>query len=166
MSGIAIGKTLPLGYRGAVTRSPDTIIAPYVNCGASNIEFGEPVVFDATNKGVRRVASTDSATDIIGIAVRRIGQPYADSNDGWYYKSKDIVDVLLRGSIAVEIAATASIAARGGVYVCDGTQTGESAGDIKCASATGRFQMPNAVFTTGNYDSANIAEVTILTRSI
>ena len=117
MSGKAYGKTLPYGFRGAVSRQPDTLIQSDTNVGNPAIQFGAPVVFDATNKGVRALKSTDeTASDIIGIAVRRIGQPYADSEDGWYYKKGDVVDVLVRGSIAVELKATTGIAPRGQVY--------------------------------------------------
>lgn len=168
MAGKVIGKTLPIGFRGNVTRTPDTIVTPMCNIGADNIQFGEPVVFDATSKGVRKIKTTDTTNaNVIGIAVRRIGQPYADSDDGWYYKPGDVVDVLVRGSIAVEVAVTTGIAARGSVYVCNGAQSGEKPGEIVCTTAsTGRVQIPNAVFTTGNFDSDKIAEVTILSRSI
>lgn len=160
MSGKAYGKTLPYGFRGAVSRQPDTLIQPYTNVGDDAIQFGAPVVFDATNKGVRALKSTDAtASDIIGIAVRRIGQPYADDANGWYYKKGDVVDVLVRGSIAVELKATTGIAARGQVYVDpeDGELTSVS---------TDALAVPNAKFASGNYDSNNIAEITILERSM
>lgn len=168
MAGKVIGKTLPVGFRGNVTRTPDTIIAPYCNVGDESIQFGEPVIFDVARNGVRKIASTDAdATALIGIAVRRIGQPYADDENGWYYKKGDIVDVLLRGSIAVEVAATTGIAARGAVYVCTGAAESENAGAIVCATAaSGRLKLPNAVFATGIYDGEKIAEVTLLSRSL
>lgn len=168
MAGKVIGKTLPVGFRGNVTRTPDTIISPHCNVGDEPIQFGEPVIYDAAKKGVRKVLSTDAnAADLVGIAVRRIGQPYADDASGWYYKKGDVVDVLLRGSIAVEVANTTGIAARGDVYVCNGATEGETAGAIVCETAgSGRLKMPNAVFATGNYDGEKIAEVTILSRSM
>lgn len=163
MAGKVIGKQLPFGFRGNVTRTPDTIIAPYANIGADNIQFGEPVAYDAAEKGVRKVTTGDTAENIIGIAVRRIGQPYADNEQGWYYAKGDTVDVLLRGSIAVEVADAAGIAGRSKVYV---KTTGENAGTIVCAAADGAVEVPNAVFAIGECDASNIAEVTILTRSI
>lgn len=161
--GKAIGKKLPFGFRGSVTRTPDTIIAPYANVGAENIQFGEPVVYDPDAQGVRKVAAGDTADKVIGIAVRRIGQPYADNEQGWYYAEGDTVDVLLRGSIAVELADATGIAGRGKVYVKTGADT---AGNIVCASAADAIEVPNAVFATGECDASNIAEVTILARSI
>lgn len=165
MAGKVIGTKLPFGFRGAVSRTPDTIIAPYPHVGADPIQFGEPVAFDATNKGVRKVAATDTASAIVGIAVRRVGQPYADDEHGWYYKQGDVVDVLLRGSIAVEVASDTGITARGAVYVCKGSGD-NAAGSIVCAIGDDTLEMPNTVFAIGECDANKIAEVTILTRSI
>lgn len=168
MAGKVIGKTLPFGFRGNPSQNPDTLIEAFVNTGDDNIEFGEPVVFDPATKGVRKINSTDSAgTNIIGIAVRHIGQPYADSPDGYYYKKHDMVDVLVRGCIMVELAATSGIAARGNVYVRNGSGGDtKPAGGIVCASGGDTVQVPNAVFTIGEYDANNISEIVILSRSI
>lgn len=171
MAGKVIGKQLPFGFRGNVTRTPDTIIAPYANIGTDNIQFGEPVAFDAAEKGVRKVAAGDTAENIIGIAVRRIGQPYADNEQGWYYAEGDTVDVLLRGSIAVEVADATGIAARGKVYCNQSTGglTSAASHTEKSGETTttiNHLQVPNTIFTTGECDSTNIAEVTILTRSM
>lgn len=164
MAGKAIGKTLDYGYRGTVSRTPDTLIQAYQNVGSADIQFGEPVVYDATNGGVRKITTTDTTNDnIIGIAVRRYGDPYADNDKGWYYKQGDTVDVLVRGSVVVELKATTSIAAHGSVYVANGNNS-TTAGDLYCASGTGLVQVPNAIFSTGKYDSNSCAEITILER--
>ena len=164
MAGKAIGKTLGFGYRGNVSRTPDTLIQAYQNVGTDPIQFGEPVVYDATNGGVRKITTTDTTNDnIIGIAVRRMGDPYADNAMGWYYKAGDTVDVLVRGSIVVETKSQTSIAAHGSVYVANGNNS-TTAGDIYCASGTGLVQVPNAIFTTGKYDANKCAEITILER--
>ena len=168
MAGKVIGKTLPFGFRGNPSRNPDTIIDSFVNTGSANIEYGEPVVFDPATKGVRKLKTTDSGTvKIIGIAVRRVGQPYVDSPMGYYYKPHDMVDVLIRGSIMVELAATTGIAANGAVYARNGSGGDDKpAGGIVCASGGDTVQVPNAVFAIGEHDANNIAEITILTRSI
>lgn len=162
MAGKVIGKKLPFGFRGNVTRTPDTIIAPYANVGSANIQFGEPVVYDADMRGVRQFKTGDTTDQVIGIAVRRIGQPYADNEHGWYYAEGDTVDVLLRGSIAVEVASATGMTGRGKVYVRTGA---DNAVEIVC-EADGAVEVPNAVFATGECDASNIAEVTILARSI
>lgn len=174
MSGKVIGKNLPYGYRGAVSRTPDTIITTLVNTGDDPIQYGEPVVFDAGTGGVRKIKSTDTTNaNIVGIAVRRIGQPYADNDQGWYYASGDAVDVLVRGSICVELASATGLAAKGNVYVYNGSKaasvTGHDAGNIAAAADSSNndtVQIPNAIFTIGKADANNIAEITILTRSI
>lgn len=160
MAGKAIGVSLPLGYRGNVARTPDVIIGAFKNVGNANIPYGAPVIYDATNKGVRAVKSTDStASQLVGIAVRHIGQPKADSPAGWYYAPGETVDVLLRGTICIETKAQTGIAARGQVYVdpADGEFTSVS---------TNTLAMPNVIFATGEYDANKISEVTILSRSI
>ena len=159
MAGKAYGKTLPFGFRGAVSRQPDTLIQSYTNTGDDNIEFGAPVVFDGSTGGVRKVASGDANTAIIGLAVRRMGQPYADDPKGYYYKKGDTVDVLVRGSMTVELKATTGIAARGQVYA-DPTD-----GELTSVS-TNNLAVPNTKFATGNFDSNKVAEITILARSI
>lgn len=167
MAGKAIGITLPYGYRGAVTRSPDTIIASYVHAGDEAIQYGEPVVYDAASGGVRKLTTADTTGDnIIGIAVRRMGQPYADAPDGWYYRKGDSVDVLLRGSIAVELTDIAGIAARGKVYVANGANASHAAGQILAASGEGALAIPGAIFSTGKVDADKIAEITILERTM
>ena len=164
MAGKAIGKSLNIGYRGTVSRTPDTIIQAYQNVGSANIQFGDVVVYDATNKGVRAITTTDTDnTNIIGIAVRRVGDPYTDASNGWYYKQYDVVDVLVRGSIVIELKDVTSIAAHGSVYVANGNNS-TTAGDYYCASGSGKVQVPNAVFTNGNYDGNKCAEISILER--
>jgi len=160
MSGKAIGKTLPLGFRGNVARTPDCLIMPFPAVGSGNIPYGAAVVWDATNKGVRTVASSgDVAGDIIGFAVRRIGQPHEDAANGYYYKPGETVDVLVRGTIMVELKATTGIAARGQVYV-DPTD-----GELTSVS-TSNFAVGNTKFATGEYDANKICAVTILERNM
>lgn len=170
MSGKVIGIRLPFGFRGNVSRTPDTVISPYTNVGEEPIQYGEPVIYDAENKGVRKIKSTDTTAEtapVIGIAVRHIGQPYADSPDGYYYAPGDVVDVLVRGSVMVELADVASLAARGKVYVCNGADEAKPAGSIVCAADSEKtLEVPGAIFATGEADGSNIAEVTILTRNM
>lgn len=168
MSGKVIGKTLDFGYRGTVARTPDVIIQSFTNVGTDSILFGEPVVYDATNGGVRKIKSTDTDnTGIIGIAVRRMGQPYADNAQGWYYAAGDVVDVLVRGTICVELKDATSIAARGALYIANGAAGSLTPGDLYAATGTGHaITVPNTYFATGKVDGNKIAEVTILERKM
>ena len=173
MAGKVIGKNLPYGFRGNVSRTPDTIITSFMNTGDEHIQFGEPVVFDPATGGVRKIKSTDTTnTNIVGIAVRHIGQPYADNEQGWYYGNGDMVDVLVRGSICIELASATGIAAKGSVFVYNGSKgdiAGHAAGGIAASADSTNsdtVQIPNAIFTIGKADANSIAEITILTRSI
>ena len=157
MSGKAIGKTLPLGYRGNVSRTPDVIIESFANVGTANIEYGAPVYF--SNGGVKAIDASATASNIIGIAVRRMGQPYADDSQGWYYKPNDTVDVLVRGSVIVELSSTSGVAAKGSVYVT-------AANGAISATSSGNVAIPNTIFSGNVEADTKLAEVTILTRSM
>ena len=160
MAGKAIGKTMPLGYRGNVSRTPDIVIESFRNVGTANIEYGSPVYFAAD--GVKAIDASATAAKVIGIAVRHMGQPYSDSNDGWHYAANDSVDVLVRGSVIVELGDTSTPTAHGQVYV---TNAG-----VITATASNNLAIPHAIFSTGKVeavdDSHKLVEVTILERSI
>lgn len=162
MPGKVIGTALPFGFAGNVSRMSDNVIAPYkydiAHANDGNINFGEPVVLDTVNGGVRKLAAGDAATAIIGLAVRRLGQPKTDSNNGWYYEPGETVDVLLRGSMSVELDAVTGLAVRGQVYAT-------AAGKLTSVS-TDNLAVPNCVFASGAADANNVAEVTITARSI
>ena len=169
MAGKVIGKNLPFGYRGTPSRNPDTIIEPFVNKGEDNIQYGDPVLYDPTANGVRRLKSDDSsASAIIGIAVRRVGQPYANNVQGYYYAPGDMVDVMTRGSIMVELEAHTGIAPRGAVYADPATGEISSLANHtpEGGSQVSHLAIPNAIFATGKYDANEITEITILSRSI
>ena len=169
MPGKVIGNSLPIGFAGNPSRMSDCVIAPYMYAATNsgNIQFGEPVAFDSVNGGVRKIASGDTADAIIGIAVRRMGQPKSDDANGWYYQPGEEVDVLIRGSIVVPVLNATSIAARGGVYVCKGTGDNRPAGSIVCASGDDTITMSNAKFSTGKIDAGDmVAEITLTERVI
>jgi len=169
MSGKAYGVSLPIGIRGTVTRVADEVIGPFCHVGDDPIQYGAAVMYDATNKGVRKVLESDSAgTKIIGIAVRSIGQPKADNPNGYYYEKGETVDVLLRGSIAVELEEATGIAAMGQVYVnpTTGELTAKADHTPQGGSKVDHLAVPNCVFATGAVDANNVAEVTITKRSI
>lgn len=163
MPGKVIGTALPFGFAGNVSRMSDCVIAPYKYDATltGNIAYGEPVAFDPTTGGVRKLASTDESNAvIIGFAVRRLGQPRTDYADGWYYAPGDTVDVLLRGSMSIALEATTGIAARGAVYVDPATQK------LYAATDTGRLAIPNAKFAAGVADGNKVAEITLFERVI
>ena len=160
-----IGKFLNYGFPGTPSRMSDCVIAPYGFPVASattgtQIAFGEPVAFDPTLGGVRKVKTGDTADVIIGFAVRKVSQPHADNATGWYYEPGDTVDVLLRGSMTINVANATGVAPRGGVYVDVAT------GDVYGATGSGRVAVANAKFAAGNVDSEGVAEITLTDRAI
>lgn len=159
MAGKVIGTSLNYGYPGNVSRVSDTVIMSFPVGGSTNIKFGEPVAFDPTTNKIVAVSAATVGSTIIGFAVRRIGQPYEDSSDGWYYKPGDVADVLVRGSIIVEIETSTGIAARGKVYL--DTTTGKIT-----SVSTSNTEIPNAIFSTGKVDTNKTVEVTVTERGI
>lgn len=155
MAGKVIGTALDFGYPGNVTRGFDTVIMAYPVGGKENIIFGAPVAFDAENNCVVAVSGDTEADSLIGVAVRRIGQPYVDDSKGWFYKPGDTCDVLVRGSIAVEVAEEADIIAR---------NKASYDAKNKVFVASGGIEMSNAVFATGKVDGNSVAEITLLQR--
>ena len=166
MPGKVIGTSIPYGFAGNVSRMSDNVIAPYkydiAHANDGNIAYGEPVALDTTNGGIRKLDSTADATNanVIGFAVRRLGQPKTDYPNGWYYEPGETVDVLLRGSVSVELEDATGIAVRGSVYADPAT------GKLYAATATGYITVPNAVFSSGKADANKVAEVTIVERVI
>lgn len=164
MAGKVIGTSLNFGYPGNVSRVSDTVIMSFPVGGDADtkIKYGAPVAYDPTTNKILPVSNDTPAASIIGFAVRHIGQPYEDSPDGWYYKQGDVADVMVRGSMAVEIGASTGIAARGQVYVTkSGVVTSVAGSDPDAALA-----VPNAIFSTGKVDANNTVEITLVSRNI
>ena len=116
------------GQPGAVTRSIDDVIISIKNTSEADIPFGTPVFLDSTNNGAVPfdTSSPQEFTDFLGFAVRvadktpptyPLGQFPAGADDGqagvWH--PGDVMEVLVRGSIAV--MTNASGAAGGKLYI-------------------------------------------------
>ena len=134
---------------GAISRSIDDVVQYYANVGTADIAFGDPVFYKAAAKGI--VGHSDaaaSANTFIGFAVRHPSQtPEEYGSNEAVYQPGDMVSVLVRGSICVNIVAAATVGAP--VYMdANGKITGTS------ASTTA---IPNAVFRTVAYPKAEIA---------
>lgn len=164
MAGKVIGTSLNFGYPGNVSRVSDTVIMSFPVGGAdgTKIKYGAPVAYDPTTNKIVPVDSNTTAGQIIGFAVRHIGQPYEDSSDGWYYKPGDVADVLVRGSMVVEIGTSTGIAARGQVYVTKAGVVTSVAG----SGDTAALAVSHAIFATGKVDANNTVEITLTERNI
>ena len=116
------------GSPGAVSRSVDDIIISVNNAGGADIPFGAPVFLGSGGAVPFSTASPQAFTAFLGFAVRIAdktpetypsGQFSAQPQGVW--KAGDVMEVLVRGSIALPLTDTG--AAGGTVYVkkADGT---------------------------------------------
>jgi len=151
------GKVLKFtnGYPGAVTRSIDDIIESIPSGEASAaIAFGAPVAL--YNGKVVNVSGT--YTDVIGVAVRSIKTEETYGGNNPTYKAKEIVDVLKRGTIAMEIPSALSPAAGGTVYITKATGKLATAADSTNTIETSwKFK--------GAKDENNVVEVVLTERA-
>lgn len=145
------------GFAGAISQSIDNIVKAYVNAeSTAAIAFGAPVVFDATSGGVKNVASTDTA--VLGVAVRTAKTEETYGGNDPKYKAKEMVDVLKRGSIIINVGSTLTPAAGGTVYITKATGAWATAADSTNTIDTGwKF--------TGTKDANNCVEIVLPERN-
>lgn len=132
-----VQKAFGYGTPGAVTRSVDEIVIAVRNASDRDIEFGAPVFLTENGAVPFSVDSPQEFADFLGFAVRVAdktpdsypqGQTNTASSDGqagaWH--AGDVMEVLVRGSVALP---TNVSGARGGrLYIrkSDGTLTGNA----------------------------------------
>lgn len=167
MPGKVIGESLNFGYAGTPSRMSDCVIVPYAFATThtgDKIKFGEAVAYDPDNNGVRKVTASDTAASIVGIAVRRIGQPKSDDAEGWYYAPGEVVDVLVRGAVSVvaKVTKTTSVKPHGAVYVATAASGDIAIGDINTENG---IKLNDTTFTHGNVDGENVTEIVIGQRN-
>ena len=102
-----------IGFAGAVTRSVDDVIVSLRNAGSAEIPFGAPVFISNDRTGVVgfNTASPQTFDDFVGFAIRvadKTPDSYADGQFGvkaaGAWKAGDVVEVLVRGAIALTLA--------------------------------------------------------------
>lgn len=93
------------GWPGAVSRSKDDVIIAMKNVGASSIRPGDPVFLKntVTPGGVQGfISGTTTENEFVGFAVRvpdKSPELFGSNTSEW--KSGDVVDILVRGSLTV-----------------------------------------------------------------
>jgi hypothetical protein len=115
------------GFPGAVSRSADDVILSLRNASGAPVPFGAPV-FLVPGENACRAFDAASATseNFLGIAVRIPDKtpdtyPQGQFNDGagegevGCWKAGDVMEVLVRGSVAIPLSATGSPG--GNVYI-------------------------------------------------
>ncbi|WP_061342976.1 structural cement protein Gp24 [Clostridium botulinum] len=167
MPGKAIGIELNLGYPGTVSRSTDTVITPKSAKG-DEILFGEPVILNNDNT-YSKFGSIGTAANFAGIAVREVKQAtdyYAACGS---YLENEMCDAVNRGTITV-LCNNGTPQAGGKVYIRIKKNESIPKGIIGQFEADvdgeNTVEIPNLRWATGKKDSNNVAEVTILTRTI
>ena len=124
------------GFAGTVSRSIDDIIETFVNAESSDpILFGAPVVFDATSGGVKNVAA--GSTEALGVAVRSTKTEETYGGNDPKYKAGELVDVIKRGSVIINVGSSLSPAAGGIVYITKATGAWAVAADSTNTINTG-----------------------------
>ena len=132
-----VQKAFGNGVAGTPTRSIDEIIISIKNASSEDIDFGAPVFLTENGAVPFSVSSPQDFADFLGFAVRAgaktpddypRGQNNSASAAGEHatWHSGDVMEVLVRGSLAV---ATNVSGARGGrLYIrkSDGTLTGNA----------------------------------------
>lgn len=197
MPGTTIGTQMSMGYPGTFSRNGDCIIeqkpvAAAESSAPSGINFGDAVLLVQSATGGSWVgapqAIANSHTPVMtqgsnycfaGVAAREVKtmtsynvQPAASAVLGGYSPAQ-IADVIVRGSVTVEIQnpTSASIVAGGKVYLRIATGTGTVLGAFEPAADGGNtVQLTNCYFTTGvtslDANGNLVAEITIINRNV
>ena len=161
MPGSTIGKKMNLGYLGKISRDGDALV---VNRAVSNeedslpIKFGSPVFLNDDNT-VRNWKTGDTVNKFVGIAVATVIQATEYTKQESSYHPAKGCDILVRGSIIVELG-TGTPKAGGAVYYNPTTNkfdTSETSGTTIAIPAS---------FTTGYLDGKGSVEITILERNL
>jgi hypothetical protein len=194
MPGATVGLSMGLGYPGSYSRNGDCIIEarPVLSTDATGPNFGDAVVLvqDSTGgtfsaaaiakgNGHATVMTQGANYCFAGVAVREVKtlksfvvQPNASATLAGYAPS-EICDVLVRGTVVVEIQnpSAAAIVAGGSVFLRMVAGTGTVIGAFEPAADGGNtVQLTNCYFTTGvtsvDANGNTIAEITIINRNI
>lgn len=144
---------------GAVTRSIDAVIVALHNEGDEPIPFGAPV-FLGENGGVTLSDEDSLATGFVGIAVRSPSKVPSEYGSGEAsYEPNGIVDVLVRGSICVQLVSQ-SCDVGGAVYYDPANRTFETETDEDFIT------LSNVAWRTAADSGDGLAEIVVKTRNI
>lgn len=169
MTGSVIGKQLNNGYPGSVSRLADAIIAnrPVKSTDTVNVEFGDPVVLNSDNT-YSKFGASSTVAEFAGVAVREVKQSTSYFSAQGQYEPGYPADVLERGSVTVTCQ-NGTPTAGGPVYIrilVNATYPNAVVGGYEAvADSTNSLLLTNAQWKTGNLDSNNVAELTLLTRN-
>lgn len=171
MPGSVIQLTMNFGYPGSYSRMPDDVVMNKpVKSDSDAIKFGSAVILNSDNTFSAAGASL-TTDNFAGIAVREVKQAITLNADQGSYVAYDPCDVLLRGNTVIKVARGTPAAGAAVLYrvAVDAEVSGSAVGDFEAGEITEGddtlVALPNVVFTTGEVDGNNVAEVTIKTRN-
>ena len=151
------------GWPGAVSRSVDNVIISIANGTSGNIPFGVPVFCASGSKACKPFdpshASNFSMDNFLGITVRSGAKtPETFGSNEAVYHPGDPVEVLVRGSIVLEIEDGADPGASVYIRKSDGVIVAEA------GSSGSTLALTNVRVSTAS-DDASRSEVTVLERN-
>jgi len=170
MPGKVIGKTMNIGYPGNFARNADCIIA--ARCVRLEdelaIRFGDAVILNEDDT-YSRFGAENTAAEFIGVAVREVKQATDYYSPAGSYLPGQPCDVLLRGAVCVEVHnGTPKAGGKAYLRIAENAAypNGVIGGFEAAADGANTLELLNVRFTTGNMDGNNVAEITILTRTV
>ena len=150
----------PNGFPGAVSRSKDDVIISMRNASGADIPFGTPVFQVAGERSCRPYTGDASQANFLGFSVRipaKTPDTYGSSTA--CFAANEPVDILVRGSMVLDFAGTAS----------PGSPVYLRKADSKLVTTPGAegttLQLPNVTVRTTR-DTNRCAEVVITKRNV
>ncbi len=146
------------GNVGAISHSLDDVVLALANQDSQSLPFGTAVVLTPDYTGAMKFTSSSTADDFLGFTVRSASKtPGSYGSNLGSYDVGEIMDVMVRGSIVVEVPE--GIAVPGGkVYL------NKANGSVSAEGGEDRVELTNVRFRTSK-DSAGRAEVVLLSRN-
>ena len=154
------------GFAGAVSRSIDDIIISVKNAGAADIPFGAPVFLSDNGAVLFDISDPQEFDKFLGFAVRvadKTPDVYPADQTGtptagvWH--PGDVMEVLVRGNIAIELATSGVFGGKVYIRKSDGKLT------TTAGSSGSTIQLENVRVHRPRDINGTIAEVTVNKRN-
>ena len=155
------------GSPGAVSRSVDDIVISVKNAGNTDIPFGAPVFMGSGGAVSFSTANPQEFTDFLGFAVRVAdktpetypGGPFDEQPQG-VWKPGDVMEILVRGSLAVKMTGTARRAGHAYIRKSDGVLTANA------GTEGTTMDLQNVRIRNPRPETYGCVEIGILTRNL
>ena len=155
------------GFAGAVSRSIDDIIISVRNAGSVDIPFGAPVFMTSDGAVPFDISDPQEFASFLGFAVRVADKTPDEYPSGQFgtppqgvWLPGDVMEVLVRGSIAVASAASGTQGGKVYVRKSDGKITATA------GSSGSTVELENVRIKRPRDASGSCAEVVVLNRNI